>query len=720
MEPALIQAELTRILASDGFVRSKRLSEYLAWLVEKSLDDKAGDISEYAIGFEVYQRGPDFDPQVDGTVRVETYRLRKKLREYYASAPSESALRIVIPKGSYAPQFVAEPADAPIGESFALPPVPEPALLVAAPISVTSAPNVPRHGPWSMALAAAALLALCCLRQPMPQLRLDAADVETLLARAESRLAKLDYPGARTLLEKAVRGGTRDSQVFAALSLTYGELGLYREGNQTAQLAMSNMRGLTPKQQLVVETRIRIGSGAWDEAARAAQKLIDEDPANLDGRLRLAQAMSRTGRFRESLDALNSLRGMPGGPKDGRIERIEALDYASLNEWQRALASVREAERLSKASGMPSLHARSLLLEGGIMQTMALPDFGRVRDEAGQECARLRDEVCVVRALRVKANELFGTGRVQEAVKAFDDALTRARRIGDPLEISELLVGKACAARELELPDLEASAIQEGLETVRRTNLPFYGFNYRRISWLIDRGMLADAELLEEETMDAARRASEDPLNQANVLIARALVRTAGPHAASASGTLDEATRLVERDGYVDKRASLAVMQAEMLRREGDSNGAERALAHVNLESDLSSEALWNETELVQVLIANGQLDRAESEIARLSTGNRSRAPSAALVEQSLSSLVAAKRGKREVARERALSAVRSLRNSTPAVYRALAQQAVVQASPQLADLRWRPSPSAVIALTPIPHSGYLQILNALDNRFGR
>jgi tetratricopeptide (TPR) repeat protein len=716
MERALVQGALARILTSDGFVRSKRLGEYLAWLVEKSLDDKAADISEYAIGLEVYQRGPDFDPQVDGTVRVETYRLRRKLREYYASAPSESGVRIVIPKGGYAPQFVVEPAEAQAAGIFTM--APAPAISEPSAISVANEPNAPRRGQWRMALAAAAVLALCCLRQPIPRLRLDAADVESLRARAESRLAKLDYLGARTLLEKAVGGGTRDSQVFAALSLAQGELGLYREANQAARQAMSNMRGLTPKQQLVVETRMRIGSGAWDEAVRAARKLIEEDPANLDGRLRLAQALSRTGRFRESLDALRALRAMPGAPNDGRIERIEALDYASLNEWPRALATAREAVKLSKASGMPLLHARSLLLEGGIMQTMAVPEGSRVRDEAGEECAQLGDEVCVVRALRVKANELFGTGRVEAAAAAFDDALTRARRIGDPLEISELLIGKAWAARELELPDVEANAIQEGLETVRRTNLPYYGFAYMRIGWLIDRGLLADAELLEEETMDAARRASEDPLNQANVLMARAWVRTAGPHPASASGTLDEASRLVERDGFADKRANLAVMEAEMLRREGDSRRAEQALAHVNLNSDLSSEALWNATELVQVLIANGQLDRAESEAARISSGNPSRAPSATLVEQALRSLVAAKKGKREVAREQALSAVRSLRSGTPAMYRALAQQAVLQASPALADLGWSANPAAAFGLTPIPHSGYLRMLNALYNRF--
>jgi tetratricopeptide (TPR) repeat protein len=307
-----------------------------------------------------------------------------------------------------------------------MPPAPVPAIAEAATISEAHASSAPRRRPWSLALAAAAVVALCCLRQPLPQLRFDAADVDILRTKAELRLAKLDYLGARTLLDKAVGGGTRDSQVFAALCLAQGELGLYHEANQTARQAMSSMRGLTPMQPLLVETRIRIGSGEWEEVVRAARKLIEEDPANLDAQLRLAQALSRTGRFRESLDALSALRATPGAPNDGRIERIEALDYASLNEWQQALASVGQAVRFSKASGMHLLHARSLLLEGGIMQTMALPHFARVQDEAGQECACLGDEVCVVRALRVKANELFGTGRMEEAARAFDDALMRA------------------------------------------------------------------------------------------------------------------------------------------------------------------------------------------------------------------------------------------------------------------------------------------------------
>jgi len=94
-----------RILASPGFRDSQRLSSFLRYVVDLSLSGREADIKEYAIGVDVFGRGPDFDPKKDPIVRVQAGRLRLKLAEYYGSAGSRDSLHIEVPKGSYVPVF---------------------------------------------------------------------------------------------------------------------------------------------------------------------------------------------------------------------------------------------------------------------------------------------------------------------------------------------------------------------------------------------------------------------------------------------------------------------------------------------------------------------------------------------------------------------------------------------------------------------------------------
>lgn len=106
-----VRAHLRELFASRAFAGSPRLRQFLSYVVEKTLIGQGGEIKEFLIASEVYGRGPEYDPQVDSTVRVEASRLRGKLRSFYANAPLGMPVRIEMPKGSYVPLFqVAETA----------------------------------------------------------------------------------------------------------------------------------------------------------------------------------------------------------------------------------------------------------------------------------------------------------------------------------------------------------------------------------------------------------------------------------------------------------------------------------------------------------------------------------------------------------------------------------------------------------------------------------
>lgn len=100
-----IETELTKLLASEVFRHSERMSRFLRLAVEVRLHHEQNHLKEYSIGLEVFDRKPDFDPRVDPIVRVEARRLRSKLAQYYETEGRNDAILIALPKGSYVPVF---------------------------------------------------------------------------------------------------------------------------------------------------------------------------------------------------------------------------------------------------------------------------------------------------------------------------------------------------------------------------------------------------------------------------------------------------------------------------------------------------------------------------------------------------------------------------------------------------------------------------------------
>lgn len=120
------RAELEAVLSSGIFARAPALAHMLSYICEKTFAGEAEQIKEYNIAVDAFHRGPDFDQKRDSIVRVEAHRLRKRLKEFYASEGAARPLRIEIPPGSYTPNFVqvAEPAPQHPPEAPAPPPPP--------------------------------------------------------------------------------------------------------------------------------------------------------------------------------------------------------------------------------------------------------------------------------------------------------------------------------------------------------------------------------------------------------------------------------------------------------------------------------------------------------------------------------------------------------------------------------------------------------------------
>jgi tetratricopeptide (TPR) repeat protein len=108
-QAVLIEEEFARLCESDTMRRAPSHMRLLRYLVEKSMAGDASALRETAIALEVFRRDPAvYDPKSDPIVRVTTGRLRARLEAHYAHYDAPPKLRIVLPKGSYAPEFIAQ------------------------------------------------------------------------------------------------------------------------------------------------------------------------------------------------------------------------------------------------------------------------------------------------------------------------------------------------------------------------------------------------------------------------------------------------------------------------------------------------------------------------------------------------------------------------------------------------------------------------------------
>src|ERR1700742_4853508 len=100
-----------RISASGSLGRSDLLSDFLLYIVDRSIRGRTDEITEQRIGVAVFSRAEDYDPNDDNIVRSYARKLRKRIDEYFATEGREETLRLEIPRGGYAP-FFSEHADA--------------------------------------------------------------------------------------------------------------------------------------------------------------------------------------------------------------------------------------------------------------------------------------------------------------------------------------------------------------------------------------------------------------------------------------------------------------------------------------------------------------------------------------------------------------------------------------------------------------------------------
>jgi hypothetical protein len=130
---------LERVLSSKYFIHAPMKQKFLRLICDFHLHGRGGELNEYLIGREVFDRDDSYNPATDPIVRVGAHGVREKLALYYQKEGTKDHLRIEIPIGSYEPIFI--PHFSPV---IAPPIAPSPSVI---PERVLEQASAPMFGP---------------------------------------------------------------------------------------------------------------------------------------------------------------------------------------------------------------------------------------------------------------------------------------------------------------------------------------------------------------------------------------------------------------------------------------------------------------------------------------------------------------------------------------------------------------------------------------------
>jgi len=260
-------------------------------------------------------------------------------------------------------------------------------------------------------------------------------------------LQRIDPMAARDHLEAAAAADPGNPLIHSALADAWAALGYLSRAADESRRAYQLSPSLSRLDQLGIEARYRATAQQWDRAIEIYRDVFRLFPDSLEDGLNLAQAQYRAMKNADALSTLGVLRKLPkpaGG--DPRIDLLEARIAGTQQDFAKTRDYAHRAAVEAKERGATYLFARARLLEGGAMQSMSDPNFEAVENEARKLCEQFGDRQCVSQAWRVRGNDQFSAGRLQEAQAAYLEGIRVARDLGDHSELANLTNGLGVVA----------------------------------------------------------------------------------------------------------------------------------------------------------------------------------------------------------------------------------------------------------------------------------
>lgn len=386
-----VRAALGRVLASEGFVNSPRLKDFLTYIVEEALSGRGNDIKGKIVATDVYGKDLDEGGSALNLVRVEARRLRRGLDDYYSEAGRAETVRIGMQTGGYRPGF----------ERIA---------------QVAPTEPVARARPAAPASSSAA-------RAPRPPLRLSRRSVLLAGGLAFILLAVAWVVGFRQTPRDAEIRPLADTATLSALrerSMSSVQATNLAEQTRTMFFPLFDVkrqiRTLDAFRQ-VIELDPGLASGyAGAAQVLALQSLLTQDDS------------TSSTLIAEALEMANQATGLD--PKDGWAQAAHGWTLAVSGDMPGALRRARIAAKLSPEDGhVLDLIGITCLLANDVALMAEVSDPTRARTGRG----------------RFANNNIWGAAQLilenyAEVIDAFSTAAERGHPVGAP---SLFLLGTA-------------------------------------------------------------------------------------------------------------------------------------------------------------------------------------------------------------------------------------------------------------------------------------
>jgi tetratricopeptide (TPR) repeat protein len=441
-----------------------------------------------------------------------------------------------------------------------------------------------------------------------------------------ARLRRLDAPGAREQLERAVALEPEHALLHSALGEAYGQLGYATQARDEAQRALDLSRDLYREDKLLVEARYRESTGEWERASQIYLSLLNFFPDHLEYGLRLAQSLAQAGRPADALDLTERLRKLPPpAGEDPRIDLVEAQAAEGLPDLQRAHAAAVRAATKAGTSGRRLLAGRALLEQASA--EVFLGEQGRALSTivaAKRLLAEAGDRAGVAEALEIIATRLHVRGDTVAAIKLEEEAATIFEDSGNLGRQSLALARLGYWLLSLGHPDQGQARLAEAerAAVTSRERLPLTVTRMYRghfVTFEME-GQLAVASNELEETSREFREMPVSDWSIDNLLSRARLLREQGDLEA-ATRILHEALSLTQR-GSLRLPASLGlVLLAETSLVAGRIDDAEHqarhALSEMLREGGLPPRQARAHAALAGALLAQGKLAEARQEAAQ-------------------------------------------------------------------------------------------------------
>ena len=385
VDPGVLGDLLLRIRGSEGFANSPRLCRLLEYLVEHSLMGDGRALQEYAVGLDVFDRGPNFDPHRDTIVRVTARRLRGRLDEYYDGPGRDDPLQVYIPKGHY--RIELRPAghtrgSGPRQSRRYLRLLPVSALLVFLPfllsgsfsdrpVSTEAAATVvvPSSAAESVRLAKFLLdrrgpgdleQAMALFEAAATQ---DPSIVDAWVGLARCFLIDIAYKQEPDARERALTRSENVLELALALDPRHAEarlrMSMVAEARGDPDRARRHLEqavqyGQEDAQVLHTLASLQHSNGDLEAAIRSQRRSLHLNPLSTPGRLKLAEYLFNAGRFEEALaEYRHALTLTRDGYGNARVMIVSALvQLGRVDEAELVLDEMTDAIRTDAARAL--------------------------------------------------------------------------------------------------------------------------------------------------------------------------------------------------------------------------------------------------------------------------------------------------------------------------------------------------------------------------------